>query len=153
MTGDILRCAFSADCASGAGTRPFSLPWLWQAFGAGGPSSRPVQPANLLVTLCIRCHIRIHHLSGLRYCFSAMLVRLWRELHPNDPLQLQLSFRKAAKRKNSKGVLEEVSVTVLPLWQTGASDSEHQARKHWLLLHEQVPETWLHPLQRWTGSP
>src|SRR5713226_2926753 len=109
--------------------------------------------ANLLVTLCIRCHIRIHHSSGWRYWLSEMLVRLWRELHPNDPVQLQLSFRKAAKRKNSKGVLEEVSVTVLPLWQTGASDSEHQARKHWLLLHEQVPETWLHPLQRWTGSP
>jgi len=44
-----------------------------------------------------------------------MLVRLWRELHPNDPVQLQLTFRKAAKRKNSKGVLEEVSLTVLPL--------------------------------------
>src|SRR5216684_3885209 len=38
----------------------------------------------------------------------------------------------------------------LPLMPTG--DSEHQARKHWLLLHEQVPETWLHPLQRWTGT-
>jgi hypothetical protein len=44
-----------------------------------------------------------------------MQVRLWRELHPNDPVQLQLIFRKAAKRKNSKGFLEEVSVTVLPL--------------------------------------
>jgi hypothetical protein len=71
--------------------------------------------ANLLVTLCIRCHIRIHHSSGLRYWFSEMLVRLWRELHPNDPVQLQLTFRKAEKRENSKGVLEEVSVKVLPL--------------------------------------
>jgi hypothetical protein len=44
-----------------------------------------------------------------------MLVRLWRELHPNDPVQLQLTFRKAATRKNSKGFLEELSVKVLPL--------------------------------------
>jgi hypothetical protein len=44
-----------------------------------------------------------------------MLVRLWRELHPNDPVQLQLIFRKTAKRKNSKGVLEELSAKVLPL--------------------------------------
>jgi len=71
--------------------------------------------ANLLVTLCIRCHIRIHHSSGLRYWFSEMLVRLWRELHPNDPVQLQLTFRKAETRENSKGLLEEVSVKVLPL--------------------------------------
>ena len=71
--------------------------------------------ADFLVTLCIRCHIRIHHSSGWRYWFSAMLVRLWRELHPNDPVQLQLTFRKAATRKNSKGSLEEVSVKVLPL--------------------------------------
>jgi hypothetical protein len=31
--------------------------------------------ANLLVTLCIRCHIRIHHSSGLKYWFSETLVR------------------------------------------------------------------------------
>jgi hypothetical protein len=30
-------------------------------------------------------------------------------------VQLQLTFRKAEKRENSKGVLEEVSVKVLPL--------------------------------------
>jgi hypothetical protein len=55
--------------------------------------------ANLLVTLCVRCHIRIHRSSGWRYWFSEMLVRLWRELHPNAPIQLQLSFRNADKRK------------------------------------------------------
>jgi hypothetical protein len=71
--------------------------------------------ADLLVTLCIRCHIRIHHSSGLRYWFSEMLVRLWRELHPNDPVQLQLSFRNADKKGNSKGFLEEASGKVLPL--------------------------------------
>ena len=49
--------------------------------------------ANMLVTLCIRCHIRILHSSGLRYWLSQMLVRLWRELHPKTPMQLQLTFR------------------------------------------------------------
>ena len=71
--------------------------------------------ADLLVTLCIRCHIRIHHSSGLRYWFSAMLVRLWRELHPNDPVQLQLTLRNAEKKEKSKAFLEEVSLKVLPL--------------------------------------
>ncbi len=46
-----------------------------------------------------------------------MLVRLWRELHPNDPVQLQLTFRNAEKNENSKAFLEEASgkVLVLPL--------------------------------------
>ena len=72
--------------------------------------------ADLLVTLCIRCHIRIHRSSGLRFWFSAMLTKLWCELHPNDPVQLRLAFRQAEKKENSKGVLEEMSVKVLPLW-------------------------------------
>ncbi len=70
--------------------------------------------ANVLVTLCIRCHIRIHHSSGLKYWFSGMLVRLWRELHPNEPMQLQLTFRKAEKKDDSRCFVEEVS-GVLPL--------------------------------------
>jgi hypothetical protein len=44
-----------------------------------------------------------------------MRVRLWRELHPNAPMQLQLSFRNAEKKEKSKGFLEEVSGKVLPL--------------------------------------
>src|SRR5215831_16633997 len=63
--------------------------------------------ANLLVTLCVRCHIRIHRSSGWRYWFSEMLVRLWRELHPNAPMQLQLSFRKADKTESSRALLKE----------------------------------------------
>jgi hypothetical protein len=71
--------------------------------------------ANLLVTLCSRCHIRIHRSSRLRYWFSEMLVRLWRELHPNAPMQLQLTFRNAEKKDASRGFVEEVSGKVLPL--------------------------------------
>jgi hypothetical protein len=44
-----------------------------------------------------------------------MLARLWRELHPNDSVQLQLAFRQVAKKDNPKGLLEQVSITVLPL--------------------------------------
>ena len=70
--------------------------------------------ANLLVTLCVRCHIRIHRSSALRYWFSEMLARLWRELHPDAP-QLQLTFRNVEKKENSKVLLEQASVRVLPL--------------------------------------
>jgi hypothetical protein len=69
----------------------------------------------LLVTLCIRCHIRIHHSSGLRYWFSEMLVRLWRELHPNAPMQLQLTFRNADKTETSRALLKEPVGKILPL--------------------------------------
>jgi hypothetical protein len=70
--------------------------------------------ANLLVTLCVRCHIRIHRSSTLRYWFSEMLVRLWRELHPNDPVQLQLTFRNAEKRTIRQVFSKKVSLAVLP---------------------------------------
>jgi hypothetical protein len=48
---------------------------------------------SLLVTLCIRCHVRIHRSSGLKYWFPEILLRLWREVHPNTPTQLQLSLQ------------------------------------------------------------
>ena len=69
---------------------------------------------KLLVTLCIRCHIRIHRSSSLRYWFSEMLVRLWRELHPSDPLQLQLTFGNSETRETSKVVRKGASLMVLP---------------------------------------
>jgi hypothetical protein len=65
--------------------------------------------ANRLVTLCSRCHIRIYHSSGLRYWLSQMLVRLWRELHPNDPMQLPLTFRNIEIKENSKGIVEDAT--------------------------------------------
>jgi hypothetical protein len=89
--------------------------------GCGQRSALVVHPrnrrnrANLLVTLCICCHVRIHRSSGLRYWFSGMLPRLWRELHSDAPLQLQLTFGNVGKKENSKGFLEEARWTVLPL--------------------------------------
>ena len=70
---------------------------------------------NLLVTLCIRCHVRIHRSSALKYSFSQILLRLWRELHPNAPMQLQLSFRNADKTETSKALLKEPSGEILLL--------------------------------------
>lgn len=82
---------------------------------------------NLLVTLCIRCHVRIHRSSGLRYWFSEILVRLWREMHPNTPMQLQLSFQNVEKKNDGGAVSDNGgrgwgdnqrnhSVTVMDLW-------------------------------------
>jgi hypothetical protein len=72
--------------------------------------------ADVLVTLCIRCHVRIHHSLGLRYWFSEILVRLWRELHPKTPMQLQLTFRNTEKEENSKGFVEDATGKLLPLF-------------------------------------
>jgi hypothetical protein len=70
--------------------------------------------ADLLVTLCVSCHIRIHRSLGLRYWFSTMLMRLWRELHPNVPMQLQLTFRIAEKKEKAKAVFKEPHPEKLP---------------------------------------
>lgn len=55
--------------------------------------------AESLITLCIRCHMRIHHSSGSRYWFPRMLLRLWRELHRREPVQLQLTLEDIGKNK------------------------------------------------------
>jgi hypothetical protein len=59
--------------------------------------------------------VRIHRSSGLRYWFSASLARLWRELHPHDPVQLQLTFRNAGKKESARPSLDTANLTVLPL--------------------------------------
>jgi hypothetical protein len=71
--------------------------------------------ADLLVTLCIRCHARIHRSSSLRYWCSARLARLWRELHPHDPVQLQLTFENAGKKESARPALDTANLTVVPL--------------------------------------
>jgi hypothetical protein len=116
MTGAIIRYGSSVDgastCWSGTASAVVAVASVrrWWSIIATGATGR-----ILLVTLCIRCHIRIHHSSGLRYWFSGMLLRLWREFHPTDPMQLQLSFQNAEKKEKLKNVLEQVSGKVLPL--------------------------------------
>jgi hypothetical protein len=46
----------------------------------------------LLITLCIRCHVRLHRSRRLRYWVPEVLLHLWRELHPAGPMQLQLQL-------------------------------------------------------------
>jgi hypothetical protein len=62
---------------------------------------------NLLVTLCIRCHVRIHRSLGVRYWLSGLLLKLWRELHQHDPMQLQLTLRFVAKKDRSEHFSEQ----------------------------------------------
>jgi len=51
---------------------------------------------ELLLTLCIGCHMRVHYSYGLRHWLPAMLLRLWREWHEGEPVQLQLSLESVA---------------------------------------------------------
>src|ERR1700722_4204234 len=52
---------------------------------------------ELLLTLCIGCHMRVHHSCGMRNWLPKMLLELWREWHEGEPLQLQLSFESVAE--------------------------------------------------------
>jgi hypothetical protein len=45
-----------------------------------------------LITLCIGCHTRVHHCRVLRIWVPEVLLRLWRERHPREPVQLQFPF-------------------------------------------------------------
>ena len=45
-----------------------------------------------LITLCIGCHTRVHRYRALRSWVPEVLLKLWRERHPREPVQLQLPF-------------------------------------------------------------
>jgi hypothetical protein len=45
---------------------------------------------RLLITLCISCHVRLHRYRGFSRWIPKVLLELWRETHPGQPLQLQL---------------------------------------------------------------
>jgi hypothetical protein len=47
--------------------------------------------------------MRLHHSYGFRHWLSGTLLRLWRELHQCDPVQLQLPLKSAAKKNISRG--------------------------------------------------
>src|ERR1700674_2829634 len=53
---------------------------------------------ELLLTLCIGCHMRVHHSYGLRHGLPGMLLGLWREWHEGEPVQLQLALKKVASK-------------------------------------------------------
>jgi hypothetical protein len=43
-----------------------------------------------MVTLCRRCHPRVHHTKRLSFGFPPVLADLWRRLYPAQPIQLDL---------------------------------------------------------------
>lgn len=49
----------------------------------------------LQITLCRRCHTRLHRLLRLPGQYSALFWILWREQHPHLPAQLALRFEAA----------------------------------------------------------
>ncbi len=51
-----------------------------------------VNDVALLITLCRKCHVRVHQLSAVRSYVSPMLRLLWAEQHPESALQLQFLF-------------------------------------------------------------
>src|SRR5579863_7814580 len=69
----------------------------WQCRGCEGRELLIVhhrtgeQSPAQMITLCARCHARVHRLQAIRYWVSPVLLMLWEEQHPNQPLQLQLA--------------------------------------------------------------
>jgi 5-methylcytosine-specific restriction endonuclease McrA len=58
---------------------------------------RPGQDATeFLITLCARCHARVHCLRFNGRWLPEPLLVFWREQHPASPLQLQLPIEAAA---------------------------------------------------------
>jgi hypothetical protein len=51
-----------------------------------------VNQRRRLITLCIGCHTRVHRFRALRSWVPEILLKLWRERHPREPVQLQLQF-------------------------------------------------------------
>jgi hypothetical protein len=71
---------------------------------------------DLLVTLCVRCHTRIHRGSGLRHWLAGTLLRLWRERHRRDPVQLQLEFNHTANKGTAIESVDTVASAIMPLF-------------------------------------
>lgn len=84
------------------------------------PSNEP----NLLVTLCIRCHVRIHRSLGVRYWPSGLLLKLRRELHQHEPMQLRLTLRPVTERQCSQHAFVQAGSAVLAPFSPRHADRE-----------------------------
>jgi 5-methylcytosine-specific restriction endonuclease McrA len=51
-----------------------------------------IHEPNWLVTLCARCHARVHRLQTLRCWLPASILEFWEEQHPLAPRQLQFDL-------------------------------------------------------------
>ena len=78
-----------------------------------------------LITLCIRCHVRIHRSLGLRYWLSGRLRTLWRELHPHEPEQLQLAFNESSQDLPQRRQEEALVISTVPFFGSVAEYHAH----------------------------
>jgi len=81
--------------------------------------------ARALITLCIRCHVRIHRSLGIRYWLSGLLLKLWRELHQHEPMQLRLALWPVTQGQLSPHAFEPAaSAVTAPLFRRLANREE-----------------------------
>jgi hypothetical protein len=80
----------------------------------------------LLITLCIRCHVRLHRSRRLRYWVPEALLGLWREQHPAVPLQLQLPFAASSDIPARPSGLSEVQKPSLDLLADASGDTDQR---------------------------
>jgi hypothetical protein len=66
-----------------------------------------------LITLCIRCHVRLHRSHRLRYWVPEALLGLWLEQHSSAPLQLQLPFAPTSSTAEKQLSLREAKCSNL----------------------------------------
>ena len=78
-----------------------------------------------LITLCIRCHVRIHRSLGLRHWLSGRLRTLWRELHPHEPEQLQLAFNESSQDLPQQRQEEALVISTMPFFGSVAQYQAH----------------------------
>jgi hypothetical protein len=73
---------------------------------------------ELLLTLCIGCHMRVHHSYGFRHWLPAMPLRLWREWHEGEPVQLQLPLEWTAEEIEASSAkrVKRTQVPISPSW-------------------------------------
>jgi hypothetical protein len=93
----------------------------------------PRNEPKLLVTLCTRCHVRIHRSLGVRYWLSGLLLKLWRELHQHEPVQLPLAFRPVAKRERSERGFEQARSAALALFSQTAQSEKYAWQEGFVL--------------------
>jgi hypothetical protein len=73
---------------------------------------------KVLITLCVRCHVRLHRTRALRHWIPEPLLELWRELNPNALTQYQLPLRavtSAAKHRQLESPPKELTLRERPL--------------------------------------
>jgi hypothetical protein len=68
---------------------------------------------RLLITLCISCHVRLHRYRGFSRWIPKALFELWSEIHPGQPLQLQLPLGVSTRAANEKAGRARTGETVV----------------------------------------